>query len=256
MPIDFHAAANRRTYAGRDADPGWQAAMRAIVDPTGCAVIDVGCGGGTYARAWLDLGAASVTGVDFSAQMLSAAREDAAGRAGLRFVRGDAAATGLPAASADVVFSRAVIHHVADLGAVMAEAARLLRPGGTLVVQDRTPQDVEQPGSADHPRGLVLERFPRLLDVERARRPDGERVLAAIAAGGLRDGRATSLWELRRRHADREDLLAELRARTGRSLLHELDDAELEELVAHLRDALPEGPVDEHDRWTLWSARA
>ena len=52
MAIDFHATANRNTYATRQADDGWQAAMRRLVDPAGTRVADIGCGGGIYSRAW------------------------------------------------------------------------------------------------------------------------------------------------------------------------------------------------------------
>jgi hypothetical protein len=60
---------------------------------------------------------------------------------------------------------------------------------------------------------------------------------------------------VRRRYTDREDYLAEIAQRTGRSILHELSDAELEHLVGELRGRLPEGPVVEQDRWTLWSGQ-
>ena len=59
---------------------------------------------------------------------------------------------------------------------------------------------------------------------------------------------------MRRRYADREDYLAEIAQRTGRSILHELSDAELEQLVRKLRERLPAGPLLERDRWTLWRA--
>jgi SAM-dependent methyltransferase len=89
-------------------------------------VIDVGCGGGTYTEAWHELGAATVTGVDFSGAILDAAREGHGHLPGVAFSHGDAAATGLPDDCADVVFQRALIYHVPDLAAVAAEAARLL----------------------------------------------------------------------------------------------------------------------------------
>lgn len=66
MPIDFHATANARTYAGRNAHTSWSAAIRGVLDPHGLAVVDVGCGGGVYTQAWLDLGAASVVALDLS----------------------------------------------------------------------------------------------------------------------------------------------------------------------------------------------
>src|SRR3954470_601792 len=77
----------------------------------------------------------------------------------------------LPAASKNVVFERALIHHLKDYKACFAEAHRVLVPGGSLIVQDRTPDDVELPGSPEHVRGYFFERFPRLLAVELARRP-------------------------------------------------------------------------------------
>jgi 2-polyprenyl-3-methyl-5-hydroxy-6-metoxy-1,4-benzoquinol methylase len=45
------------------------------VNPTSADVVDIGCGGGTYLRAWHELGAATVTGVDSSGPILEAARE-------------------------------------------------------------------------------------------------------------------------------------------------------------------------------------
>jgi SAM-dependent methyltransferase len=143
---------------------------------------------------------------------------------------------------------------VPDLGAVAAEAARVLRPGGILLIQDRTPEDVTQPGSATHPRGWLFEIFPRLLEVENGRRPTADAVSGTLAAAGFEDVSTTSLWEVRRRYADRDHYLAEIASRTGRSILHELDDAELAELVAELRRRLPAGPLVEQDRWTLWRA--
>jgi trans-aconitate methyltransferase len=73
--IDFRDPTNRRTYSGREANASWRAAVAALVDPVSADVVDIGCGGGTYTRAWHELGAATVTGVDFSAPILAAARE-------------------------------------------------------------------------------------------------------------------------------------------------------------------------------------
>jgi SAM-dependent methyltransferase len=256
VAIDFHAEANRRTYSDRDADTSWREAVPPLVDPSAADVVDIGCGGGTYTRAWHELGAATVTGVDFSAPTLDEARTSHGDLPGVTFRRGEATATGLPDASVDVVFERALIHHVPDLDAVAAEATRLLRPGGTFLIQDRTPDDVAQPGSVHHPRGFLFEVFPRLLEVENGRRRTGPAVTAALVAAGFDDVITAELWEVRRRYADREDYLAEIAQRTGRSILHELDDAELDRLVEALRERLPAGPLVEQDRWTFWRATA
>ena len=130
----------------------------------------------------------------------------------------------------------------------------MLRPGGILLIQDRTPEDVAQDGSVTHPRGWFFEIFPRLLEVENERRPTADAVSGTLATAGFDDVSTTSLWEVRRRYADREDYLAEIASRTGRSILHELDDTELAELVAELRRRLPAGPLVEQDRWTIWRA--
>jgi SAM-dependent methyltransferase len=225
------------------------------VNPDGAVVVDVGCGGGTYTRAWSELGARRVVGVDSSPPVLDSAREDHGALPGVEFVEGDAAATGLPDREADVVFERALVHHVADLAPVVAEARRLLRPGGMYLVQDRTPEDVALDGSTDHPRGWLFEVFPRLLDVENGRRRPADAVTQALIVGGFVDVATSSLWEVRRRYAAREDYLAEIRRRTGRSILHDLDDEEIDHLVTELRRRLPEGPLVEQDRWTVWSAR-
>ena len=252
MAIDFHAETNRRSYSGREADDSWRDAVRRLVDPVN-AVVDVGCGGGTYTRAWHELGAAMVLGVDSSEPMLDTAREAHAGLPGVDFRQGEATGTGLADGCADVVFERALVHHTPDLAAVAAEAFRVLHAGGTYLIQDRTAADVAQPGSPTHPRGWLFEVHPRLLEVENRRRPDPEALATALTGAGFDGVVATSLWEVRRRYEDRELYLAEIGARTGRSILHELD-AELATLVRELQQRVPEGPLTETDRWTIWQA--
>jgi ubiquinone/menaquinone biosynthesis C-methylase UbiE len=256
VPIDFHDESNRLTYADRAAGREWAETIRSIVAPEGKRVADVGCGGGVYCSAWLDLGARSVTGVDFSAAILSGAREHLGPTSEVTLHQGTAYATGLPASAADVVFERALIHHLDDLGACFREARRLLAPGGVLIVQDRTIEDVTAPGSAEHLRGYFFERFPALLEVERARRPAASSVEAAMLGAGFADVRTLPLTEVRRHYASRDEVRADLLARTGRSLLHELSDADLARLADHVTGRLPRSvPIRETDHWTIWAAR-
>ncbi|MYT32985.1 MULTISPECIES: class I SAM-dependent methyltransferase [unclassified Streptomyces] len=253
MPIDFHDQVNRLTYAQRQAGDGWAKGIRATVSPEGRHVIDVGCGGGVYCAAWLDLGAASVVGVDFSAAILSGARETLGGRPGLTFHQGDALETGLPDGCADIVFQRALVHHIDDLAACFAEARRLLVPGGSLVVQDRTFEDATHPGSPAHLRGYFFERFPALLDIERKRRPSTAEVELAMHAAGFGEVRIRPLLETRREYADKQEVRQDLMRRTGRSILHELTDAQLAELADYVDDRLPAGErIREADHWSLW----
>lgn len=255
MPIDFHDPKISNTYASRDAHADWNAMIRGIVDPAGQHVADVGCGGGIYAQAWAGLGAGQVTGVDFSAQMVRDATAHTRAWPHVAIRQGQAEATGLADEDADIVFQRALLHHLGDRGACIREAARVLSPKGVYIAQDRTPEDMLLAGTCEHIRGYFFEVFPRLLDVEIGRRPTREGVALDLHGAGFVDIRAFSFWETRAVHADAAALGEDLRARTGRSILYELSDAELDELVRFIADKVPSrGPVREKDRWTVWTA--
>jgi 2-polyprenyl-6-hydroxyphenyl methylase/3-demethylubiquinone-9 3-methyltransferase len=100
------------------------------VDPAGKVVIDIGCGGGLFAEDVARLGA-SVIGIDPAPGAIAAARKHAAG-AGLPIDYRTGPGEHLPAddACADIVYCVDVLEHVADVDAVVGEAARVLRPGG------------------------------------------------------------------------------------------------------------------------------
>jgi ubiquinone/menaquinone biosynthesis C-methylase UbiE len=253
MPIDFHDRRNARTYATRAADVTWIDAVTAIVAPAGKRVVDIGCGGGIYTRAWAELGAARVLGVDFSAVMLDSARATCAGLPDVAFQQGDALATGLPDAAADIVYERALLHHVSDMPAAAREAYRLLAPSGLYLAQERTPDDLRIPGAPNHIRAYCHECFPRLLDVELRRRPTSDAMHLALAAIGFFDIQERAFWEVRRVYQDADEMAADLAARTDRSILHELSDDELAELIAYIRERIPaSGPITDSSRWTLW----
>lgn len=100
-------------------------------------VVDVATGGGHTALR-LAPHVRLVIAVDLAPRMLSAARRHAAGHAGAPILFVCAAAGALPLATAqvDLVTCRIAPHHFPDVAAFVREAARLLRPGGRLVVQD------------------------------------------------------------------------------------------------------------------------
>lgn len=102
-------------------------------DLRGSAVIDLGCGGGLLAEALARSGA-SVVGVDRSRASLAVAASHGAGLPTLRYLEGDVRSPGLPAGCADVVTAADLIEHVDPFSAVLASAARLLRPGGRCFV--------------------------------------------------------------------------------------------------------------------------
>ena len=106
----------------------------AIYDPfPGERVLDLGCGWGTFE--WmLAPRVIEIVGVDFSAKSIEMceARRVAAGLQNVRFVHADAAATGLPAESFDVVIAADLFEHLYpdDSARVAREAHRVLRRGG------------------------------------------------------------------------------------------------------------------------------
>jgi ubiquinone/menaquinone biosynthesis C-methylase UbiE len=257
MPIDFDDPRNRTTYADRDADSRWQEQITVLVDPKGKDVLDIGCGGGVYTRAWAMLGVRTVLGIDASSTVLDVAAEQSRHLDNVGFHHGDARDTGLPAEHADIVFERALIHLLDrdQLGPCAAEAYRLLRPTGCYLIQDRTMDDVRQPASPTHVRGYLFQLFPRLLDVEAKRRPDSQLVKATLSNAGFIEFNATVMWETRKTYYDFAGLARDLRARRGRSILHELNDAELEELIHYIDTQIQfHAPIIDQDRWTVWSA--
>ena len=100
------------------------------LDPAGKVIIDVGCGGGLMAEEVARLGA-HVIGIDPAAASIATARRHAAA-GGLAIDYRTGSGELLPAgdACADAVYCVDVLEHVADLDAVIAETARVLRPGG------------------------------------------------------------------------------------------------------------------------------
>jgi 2-polyprenyl-6-hydroxyphenyl methylase/3-demethylubiquinone-9 3-methyltransferase len=110
----------------------WLAASRAEHIPPASSpravLVDLGCGGGLMAPHVARLGYRHV-GVDIGVPGLAHARAH-----GLLAVRGSVLEVPLADGCADVVLACEVLEHVEDDVAVLAEAARLLRPGGILIL--------------------------------------------------------------------------------------------------------------------------
>ncbi len=97
-------------------------------------IADLGCGGGLLSIP-LASGGARVVGVDRCSASLEQARQEARRRhVSAEFLWGDLRDTGLPGGIHDVVLLSDVVEHLEDPRPALAEAARLLRPGGTLYV--------------------------------------------------------------------------------------------------------------------------
>jgi 2-polyprenyl-6-hydroxyphenyl methylase / 3-demethylubiquinone-9 3-methyltransferase len=91
-------------------------------------LLDVACGGGLLAPHLAGLGYTHV-GVDLSASAVAQASDH-----GVTGVRGDVTRLPFRDATFDVVVAGEILEHVADLPAIVAEVCRVLRVGGTLVI--------------------------------------------------------------------------------------------------------------------------
>jgi 2-polyprenyl-6-hydroxyphenyl methylase / 3-demethylubiquinone-9 3-methyltransferase len=99
--------------------------------PLGLRALDVGCGGGLLAEEFARLNFA-VVGVDPSEKSLAVARAHAAGqRLAIAYYCATGEALPFGNNTFDVVYCCDVLEHVNDVGQVIGETARVLRPGGT-----------------------------------------------------------------------------------------------------------------------------
>ena len=113
-----------------------QAAVHAIIEryPVGAA-LDAACGTGRHSAYLASLGY-DVVGIDATPAMLEVARTTAAG---VRFEVGKLEAIPLDSASVDLAVCALALTHLPDPGHAIDELARVVRPGGHVVVSDLHP---------------------------------------------------------------------------------------------------------------------
>jgi SAM-dependent methyltransferase len=102
-------------------------------DLDGKLVLDAGCGMGRYLRVAAESPARLIVGLDLS-QSVVAARELTAGLSQVCVVRGDLLKLPFDAGTFDQIYSLGVVDHTPDPRAAFLSLARLLKPGGRIVV--------------------------------------------------------------------------------------------------------------------------
>ncbi len=112
----------------------WKSAMLDWLNPRpDQTLVDVGGGTGDIAFRWLERGGGPVQVVDYSAEMIGVGRDRALDRGildGIAWTVGNAEALPLEDASVDVYASAFCLRNVARLDLALAEARRVLKPGG------------------------------------------------------------------------------------------------------------------------------
>jgi ubiquinone/menaquinone biosynthesis C-methylase UbiE len=154
-------------------------------------VLDVATGGGHTALAFAGI-ARRVVAYDLTEPMLAAARGHvrARGAANVSFVAGDATALPFSDGAFDVVACRTAAHHVPDVGAFVRQIHQVLRPGGSLLLQDILGHD-----------DAAANAF--ILEVERRRDPSHVRSYrraewnAFLRAAGLTVMEEHLIWKIR-----------------------------------------------------------
>ncbi len=129
----------REDLFGRDFS--WQALVGLL--PSTWVVGDLGCGTGALLST-LAHAVRLVIGVDGSDEMLAAARDRTATLGNVDLRRGSLEALPIESATLDAATMMLVLHHLASPAASIAEAARVLVPGGRLLIVDMTPHEREE----------------------------------------------------------------------------------------------------------------
>jgi ubiquinone/menaquinone biosynthesis C-methylase UbiE len=201
------------------------------------AVLDLGSGTGRFTPALADTFGGPVHGVEPSERMREVAEEHAAHPA-VTYLAGTAEAIPLPAASCDLVLLYLVLHHLRDLAAAATEIARVLRPGGRLLIRSSFPERM--------PELLWYSFFPGARRIDEQVFPRMDHVVEVFDSAGLS---YVTVEEVQQRVAPSLAEYAERLRLRGSSTFERLTEEEIQDGFAALDAAVAAEtrprPVDE-----------
>jgi SAM-dependent methyltransferase len=164
--VDYERAAakyDRGRALPDDSMARWRVAVAERV-PAGLLrrVVDVGAGTGLFLPLWRALGAREIVAVEPSAAMRIRSLAAARGIDGAEVVAGTADRLPVVTGSVDVAWLSTVVHHFPDLDAAVAELARVVRPGGRVMIRGFMPDVSRVPWLFDVMPGAdkARRRFP------------------------------------------------------------------------------------------------
>ena len=198
------------------------------------SALEVGCGTGHWLCA-LRESVAYLCGVDCSLEML---RYAAAKCPGAGLLRATAQALPLRDRSVDLVFCVNAIHHFERFEAFIAEAKRLLRAGGALVVIGMDPHHGRD-------QWCVYDYFPETRTVDLARYPSSGQIVDAMLRAGFSGVECRVASRFRQTRWGRAVLADPELQRKGCSQLALLSDAQYETGISRIESALRRAEPDD-----------
>jgi ubiquinone/menaquinone biosynthesis C-methylase UbiE len=210
----------------------WLSAFTAVLpERRPLAGLDVGSGTGRFTPALADE-FGPVTGIEPAVRMREIAQEQSQ-HPDVRYLAGAAEEMPVPSGSADYALMFLSWHHVQDKPRAARELARVLRPGGRLLLRSNF--------SDHHPRPWWLEHFPRGFEVEDSMFQPLHEVIAMFTSAGWRVASFGMVTEPS--SGTRRDMLERLRLRSHSFFAHltpeeqEIGFRRLEQVVAGSCDA-------------------
>jgi ubiquinone/menaquinone biosynthesis C-methylase UbiE len=153
-----------------------QALLQFMDSPPGLQALEMGCGTGHWLGVLRERGV-RVTGLDASTQMLVQAQVMVPG---VQLIHGQAERLPWPAGSFDRVFCINAFHHFTDKAAFLAEARRVLRPGGMLMIVGLDPHS----GSD---QWCIYDYFEGTVEIDKQRYPSASSIREWMRIAGFED---------------------------------------------------------------------